>query len=180
MSLLPDNYDSLSLTIGVASLVVSLIGLVVAGIAYRKSDSAKRAVTEALGRRDAQDDLDRIVRFVSVLKSAKESVTPWIPRIPQEHDADQDKGRAGRHRGTDLIALRDAATFLRTYPPLEADESLQSKINQSADQLNNLAERIGQDLENECLWNLALLALSDLIPFFERTVRMMKNKLVEK
>ena len=136
--------------------------------AYRKSDSAKKAVIKVLDRRDEQDDLERVVKLVSVLKIAEKSVNPWIPGKPAVH-------RQGRSRDTDLAALFDAANFLRTNPPLDAGEDLQDRIKGSADQIDDLIEGITNDPENMELWKSAQLVLLDLILFLEKTMHKMKK-----
>ena len=163
-SQIPDTVDLL-LTI------VSLLSLAVSVVALYKSNSAKKAVVKALDHRDAQDDLDRIVKLVSDLKAAQESVTPWIPGMSE-------KRWVGRDRNADLVALCDAVNSLRTNPPLEADEDLRGKIQESADRLDGLAESIGEDLENKNLWKLAQSELQKLIPILETAVRVTRKKLI--
>ena len=147
-----------------------LLSLAFAGYALWQSDSAKKAVNKAQDRRDAQDDLERIVQIISVLNTAIKSVTPWIPGKSTKH-------RAGLDRFTAIDALRDAANILRTNSPLEVDEGLQDKIEESADMLEDLIKRIANALEDEARWDEVRLRLLKLIPYFQKIENKMRNKL---
>lgn len=152
----------------IVSLILTVVSLGISGWALHKADTARIAVENALGSRNAQDDLARIQRLIASLMEAKDAVMPWITGMPPAL-------RLGRSEVEDLAKLNQAVDNLRTKGPLSVDEPLRRRIVKSANQLDQCFRGIAEGSSNQDHWKAAQSELQLIIPRLEQEERKMKD-----
>lgn len=150
------------------SLLLTIVGLVISGVAYLKADDAKKAVQNALKRRNSDEDLQRIRKLIAAMEVAKEAVAPWVAGVP--HDR-----RTGRDQKDDLAKLSETVDFLRTKAPLDLDDAEQRRIKKSATVLDKAFKEIGTPTDNQDHWKAALSEIQLMIPRLEQLERSMRD-----
>ena len=152
----------------IISLVLAIFGLAISGAAYRKADDAKKAVQNALKKRNTDEDLKRLRDLVVIMEAAKEAVAPWVDGMP--HDR-----RTGRDQQNDLAKLNDTIDVLRTKAPLELEGAVQRRIKKSATVLDNEFKEITNPTGNQDHWKAALSEIQLMIPMLEQLERSMRD-----
>lgn len=152
----------------IISLMLTIFGLAISGAALWKADNAKKAVQEALKRRNSDEDLQRLRDLIAILESAKESVAPWVAGMPQDR-------RTGRNQQDDLAKLTEAIDALRTKAPLNIDEANKRRVKKSATVLDNEFKEIANPSDNQDHWKAALSEIQLMIPRLEKLERSMRD-----
>lgn len=152
----------------VISLVLTVFGLAISGAAYLKADDAKKAVRNALRKRNADEDLQRLRDLVVVMEAAKEAVAPWVAGMPQDR-------RTGRDQQDDLARLSETVDALRTKSPLDLEAALQRRIKKSASILDKEFKEITTPSDNNDHWKAALSEIQLMIPKLEQLERSMRD-----
>lgn len=152
----------------IISLVLTVIGLAISGAAYLKADDAKRAVQNALKKRNADEDLKRLRDLVFTMEAAKEAVAPWVDGMP--HDR-----RTGRDQQDDLAKLSETIDVLRTKAPLDLEDVVQRRIKKSATVLDKEFKEITSPTDNQDHWKAALSEIQLMIPRLEQLERSMRD-----
>ena len=152
----------------VISLLLTIFGLVISGVAYWKADDAKKAVQKALKRRNSDEDLQRLRNLIAVMEAAKEAVAPWVAGMP--HDR-----RTGRDQKDDLAKLSETIDLLRTKAPLELEDADQRRIKKSATVLDKEFKEIANPTDNQDHWKAALSEIQLMIPRLEQLERSMRD-----
>jgi len=150
------------------SLLLTIVGLVISGVAYLKADDAKKAVQKALKRRNSDEDLQRLRNLIAAMEAAKEAVAPWVAGMP--HDR-----RTGRDQQDDLAKLSEAIDVLRTKAPLDLEDAEQRRIKKSATVLDKEFKEIGHPTDNQDHWKAALSEIQLMIPRLEQLERSMRD-----
>jgi len=150
------------------SLLLTIVGLLISGVAYLKADDAKKAVQKALKRRNSDEDLQRLRNLIAAMEAAKEAVAPWVAGMP--HDR-----RTGRDKQDDLAKLSETIDFLRTKAPLELEDAEQRRIKKSATVLDKELKEIGNPTDNQDHWKAALSEIQLMIPRLEQLERSIRD-----
>lgn len=150
------------------SLVLTILGLAISGAAYWKADDAKKAVQNALKKRNADEDLKRLRELISTMEGAKEAVGPWVAGMP--HDR-----RTGRDQQDDLAKLNETIDCLRTRAPLDLEDAVQRRIKKSATVLDKELNEITNPTDNHDPWKAALSEIQLMIPKLEQVERSMRD-----
>jgi hypothetical protein len=148
----------------IVSFILTVLGFVISGLAYFKSESAKQAVDKLISRRNAHDDLDRLRLLIAQLEGAKASVSPWVQGMSQER-------RQGRSQADDLQKLSETVDFLRTKAPIDLDAKLSARIRKSASILDREFGAIVTPTDNHDHWKAALSEIQLIIPVLEQAER---------
>jgi len=152
----------------VISLLLTIIGLGISGVAYWKADNAKKAVQKALERRNSDEDLQRLRNLISVMEAAKEAVAPWVAGMP--HDR-----KTGRDQQDDLAKLSETIDLLRTKAPLDIKDAEQKRIKKSATVLDKEFKAITNPTDNQDHWKAALSEIQLMIPRLEQLERSIRD-----
>jgi hypothetical protein len=152
----------------VMSLLLTIIGLVISGIAYWKADDAKKAVQKALERRNSDEDLQRLRNLIAVMEAAKEAVSPWVAGMPPDRTT-------GRDQPDDLAKLSETIDLLRTKAPLDLKEAEQRRIKKSATVLDKEFKEITNPTDNQDHWKAALSEIQLMIPRLEQLERSIRD-----
>lgn len=152
----------------VASLLLTILGLAISGVAYWKADDAKKAVQNALKKRNTDEDLMRLRGLIVAMQAAKEAVAPWISGMPSER-------RTGRNKQDDLAKLSETIDVLRTKAPLGIEVTLHRRIKKSATELDKELNSIINPTDNQDHWKAALSEIQQMIPRLEQLERTIRD-----
>ncbi len=152
----------------IISLLFTIFGLLISGLAYLKADDAKKAVQKALNKRNADEDLQRLRSTIVVMEAAKEAVAPWVVGMPQDR-------RTGRDQQDDIATLSEAIDCLRTKAPLDFDDNQQRRIKKSATMLDRALNEITNQNDNKDHWKAALSEIQLMIPRLEQLERSIRD-----
>lgn len=152
----------------VISLALTILGLAISGAAYWKADDAKKAVQNALKKRNADDDLKRLRELIMIMEGAKEAVAPWVTGMPVDR-------RTGRNQQDDLAKLNGTIDCLRTRAPLGIEDAEQRRIKKSATVLDKEFAEITNPTDNRDHWKAALSEIQLMIPKLEQLERSMRD-----
>jgi hypothetical protein len=150
------------------SLALTLFGLAISGVAYRKADNAKMAVENALKKRNVDEDLMRLRDLIVAMESAKEAVAPWTTGMPLDR-------QTGRVQQDDLAKLSETIDFLRTKAPLDLEEAMQKRIKKSAAVLDKEFNLISNPTDNQDHWKAVLSEIQLMIPKLEQLERSIRD-----
>jgi hypothetical protein len=154
----------ISLVLTLSGLAISVFGVGISVVAYNKADDAKKAVQNALKKRNEGEDLMRLRNLIAAMEAAKEAVTPWISGMP--HDR-----RTGRVQQDDLSKLSETIDALRTKLPLDIEDNMQKRITKSAKILDEEFNFIANPTDNHDHWKTALTEIQSMIPILEKLER---------
>jgi hypothetical protein len=154
----------ISLVLTLFGLVISAVGVWISVVAYRKADDAKKAVQNALKKRNEGEDLMRLRNLIAAMEAAKEAVTPWIGGMPNDR-------RTGRVQQDDLSKLSETIDALRTKVPLDIEDNMQKRITKSATILDKEFNSIANPTDNQDHWKTALTEIQSMIPILEKLER---------
>jgi hypothetical protein len=154
----------ISLVLTLFGLVISAVGVGISVVAYRKADDAKKAVQNALKKRNEGEDLMRLRNLIAAMEAAKEAVTPWISGMPNVR-------RTGRVQQDDLSKLSETIDALRTKVPLDIEDNMQKRITKSATILDKEFNFIANPTDNQDHWKNALTEIQSMIPILEKLER---------
>jgi len=146
-----------------ASLLISLAGLLVAGIAWYKADSVAIAVRRILGQRDNLDDLITLQDTLRKLKDAYDVARRRT--IP-------DTRNKGVSLNDDIEILSSAHLALSTGLPSTWDGTKRRKTTGAAASLHSA---ISTNSKSQVDWKQAFAALNVVIPYLQQQERELRN-----
>ena len=152
----------------VISLSLTIFSLLISGAAYWKADDAKKAIQNALKRRNSDEDLQRLRNLISIMETAKEAVAPWVAAVPRDR-------RIGRDQKNDLTKLNETIDAIRTKAPLDLEDAEQRRIEKSATVLDNAFKEITNPTDTRDHWKAALSEIQLMLPRLEKLARSMRD-----
>ncbi|MDE0254576.1 MAG: hypothetical protein OYG32_07250 [Rhodospirillaceae bacterium] len=152
----------------IASLVLSAGGIVLSLIALYKANSARKAVSQVIAKKDIQEDRQRLLELITSLNEAKKVALAI-------KSATHDLQRIGITGSGALHSLELAEDALRTRLPISWDQDEKEKFVKSADELQSAIAVISGGLPPRTGWKAALVVLQRVIPMFEAEERKLAN-----
>ena len=153
----------------VASLILTIVGLCVSGLAYLKAKSAKDAVDFVVGRRNEQVDRDRLRQLMEKLSAAKEAAKRRWAGAPVFLSA-------GYSPETDLHFLQEADDALKTSRPFEVERGLTDDLRDASKDIEQAVATIANQDPDRDGWKDALSTLQTIIPRLDQADRDIHNK----
>lgn len=152
------------------SILIGLLGLGMSGYAIITAKSAKQAASQAVQRKDDQEDREYLKDLIIALVEAKNSAKR------RESGALEIKS-AGHSSELDIYHLSEAHDKLCTALPLSFGNELKATVDAAAAELKAALNAIqNPTTSNRDGWKDALSILQTLIPRLRQEERQMKNK----
>lgn len=152
-----------------ASLLVSVAGIVLSVLALYKATSAQEMVRTVIGRKDEMEDRGRLHDLIVTLDAAKEAA------IQREGGATRLRA-AGRNLDQDLNQLQSAQDALRTKLPVSWNGERRAEYNAAADEIETALENIKTEGSSRDGWKDARATIQTIIPQLEQEERQLTNR----
>lgn len=153
----------------VLSLVLTIVGLAISGMAFLKAKSARDAVNAVVGRHNEQIDRDRLRGLVEKLTAAKEAAK-------RRRAGAANFLSTGRSLEVDLHILQEADDALKTGLPFEVEGDLAADLRGAAEEIGKALETIADHTANRDGWKDALSTLQVIVPRLEQAERDRRNR----